>query len=221
MDLLNYIKYRIGRKLYGHADVGNKGERPCAKKMIAVRPDHMARYIFAAKIIKMAPESTKVIDAACGVGYGANYIANNAGVSLIKAIDISTEAIFFAKKYWDHEKIAWVESDVCLVDDKNIDVVVSFETIEHLDRPENALISFYNALKVGGELICSVPNESKLPFNRSDYPYHVRHFYKNEMIEILKDVGFTTIEVFGQKGRFNLDVVKELDGDFLVFRAKK
>lgn len=133
----NNPKYISERHFYypeeiKEGDLAFTGERVVVDKM-QNRPDilreHLARYEFAAQFT----EGLNVLDAACGTGYGSEILnANN-----YFGIDVSKEAIDYAKeKYQGYFNIEDLEKELEI---PSVDVVVSFETIEHLENPHNFL----------------------------------------------------------------------------------
>ncbi|UCD03246.1 MAG: class I SAM-dependent methyltransferase, partial [Candidatus Aenigmatarchaeota archaeon] len=71
---------------------------------------------------------------------------------------------------------------------EEMDKIVSFETIEHLEDPERFLHNIGRNLRTGGQLILSTPNN---PFNDPPrYSYHVREYSLKEMHSMLTDSGF-------------------------------
>ena len=69
------------------------GERQYSAQLSGVRPDHLARYRFACDYIQ--PDH-RVVDAACGIGYGSYLMARDTGASVC-GVDISEAAIKAAK----------------------------------------------------------------------------------------------------------------------------
>lgn len=115
---------------------------------------HTNRYIWANCLA-----FGKVLDAACGVGYGSKII-NNKKVEYYLGIDISEESIKLAKKQFSKkEKIEFELSNIieCNLQSNSFDTIISFETIEHLKSPEKAIFEFKRILKQNGILIGSVP----------------------------------------------------------------
>lgn len=227
-DAFFYVRYRFGRKLFGHATVGNGGERPNARKLMAVRPDHYARYLFALRFLKksgLAKKSTSILDFACGVGYGTKVLATGLPKAEVWGYDISDYAIDFAKEYWsgpknanfsvgDAEHLNTQLVEVC-------DAIVSFETIEHVSDPNAVLENFFKYLDRDGILILSFPNEEALPFSKEKFPYHMQHFTAASMKSTLEKIGFAQIDVYSQKGRYNYRVNKGDQGEFLVITCRK
>src|SRR5829696_7849474 len=98
--------------------------------------EHKQRYEWAAKYCR----DRRVLDVACGIGYGSAILAQR-GAKQVTGIDISTEAIAFGTKEYQASNLLLTTGDACNLafEDSSFDVVVSFETIEHLREPEQLL----------------------------------------------------------------------------------
>ena len=83
-----------------------------------VEREHVARYEFAAHFC----EGKTVADIACGSGYGSNILAR-----------VSREVYAFDKEILCGNRVIDLETENW---NQRFDVVVSFETIEHLANPE-------------------------------------------------------------------------------------
>jgi SAM-dependent methyltransferase len=117
--------------------------------------EHRARYHFGAQVV----DGESVLDASCGVGYGIE-ILSRAGAVAVTGVDISPEAVAEAKSRFGKFAEALVQADLrdLPLDDDSFDVVVSFETIEHVKEPEKALAELRRVLKPDGVLVISSPN---------------------------------------------------------------
>jgi 2-polyprenyl-3-methyl-5-hydroxy-6-metoxy-1,4-benzoquinol methylase len=135
---------------------------------------HCERYRFAGKNI--APG--RVLDIACGAGYGSYLLASEYqnSVSEIIAVDISTESISYAHKRYAHPKIKFLVKDALnFSDDDKFDSIITLETIEHLDNPSSFICHLYNLLKKDGVLIASAP----VTFSTDINPYHLNDYTQN------------------------------------------
>jgi len=171
-----------------------------------IRRDHVQRYLFAANRI---PRGSKVLDLACGCGYGS-WILHGAGLEVTGA-DISDEAIFYAKRYYQGPTYLLQKAEDT---QGSWDALVTFETLEHLENPEVLLGAVRSPL-----VIASVPNEERYPFvaekfAQDEYP-HKRHYTPDEFAELLRSCGVNEIEWYCQKDKFG-DVVPGTDGLFLI-----
>ncbi len=185
------------------------GERQVSQTLEGIRRDHIARYEW---VNSQLDKSAKIIDAACGVGYGSNILAK-AGHT-VTGIDISPEAIEYARKHWKHPRVTFAKGD--LSDPKNLkksDACVAFECIEHIKDPKPML----KALRESGSvLFASVPNEAIFPY--ANYAHHFRHYTKGQFTSLLRECGWNVVEWYGQHGRES-EVELNVNGRTLVAKC--
>lgn len=155
--------------------------------------DHLARYVFAQSYVKRKT----VLDIACGSGYGCLLLVS-AGAKKIIGIDNAKDAIIYAKKKYPHQKITYGVGDAGNIPLKNnsIDVVVSFETIEHVEDYKKFVQEIHRVLKKNGVVIMSTPNA--LLGTEEANPFHIKEFTREEFTGLLGK-GFTKPVLYGQK----------------------
>ncbi len=92
--------------------------------------EHLARYEFASTFIK---KGNVGLDIACGSGYGTQMLFQQ-GASIFYGVDISSEAIQYAKTHYENNQVKFIQSDATAINfpNQHFDIIVSFETIEHL-----------------------------------------------------------------------------------------
>lgn len=177
------------------------GERQVETNLDNIRNDHTSRYRWAAKLL---PENSLIIDFACGIGYGANIMAN-AGHRVI-AVDKDEEALAFGQEHWKHDSVQFAQGDAETLTGGAIgdfDAAVCFETVEHVKDPTNLLKSFCASAKT---LLVSVPNEDVMPWSWKDgdmtytTEFHYRHYTKKQFEELLNSCGWKVVEWFKQEG---------------------
>lgn len=187
------------------------GERQVAPTVSGIRRDHVARYEWAASLL---PRGTRIIDAACGVGYGA-YILGEAG-HRVYAFDIDEEAIEYAMAHYPHPNVTYRVGDVtALPAIPPCDVAVAFEVIEHLSSPATMLAELGH---VAPRLLASVPNESVFPFR--GYRFHERHYTAAEFRTLLNTAGYRVAGWHGQAGPES-EVEPGLEGRTIVVEADR
>jgi len=178
----------------------NTGERQVSTTLQGIAHDHVSRYTFAARYLFDKFGSATIIDSACGIGYGSKIMAEFGHKVL--AIDISDEAIEFARTHYNHPNITFVQSDAYdiapIVSERNADAVVSFETIEHVKDAHRLIKVFSLSAPL---LICSVPNESVVPFTKETHPFHDRHYTDAEFESLLNDYDFDVVETYTQRSK--------------------
>lgn len=163
--------------------------------------EHVGRYEFASRFVR----GMRVLDVACGAGYGAP-ILWGAGARSYVGVDISPEAVSIARsRYRVSEDVSFALGDACRLDGIGagaFDVVVSFETIEHLEDPERFLARVRDVLTPGGKLVVSTPNRAAYdPLAASGAkptnPFHVREWSAREFAQLLGRF-FEVEETLGQ-----------------------
>jgi len=155
--------------------------------------EHMTRYMFAAKFV----EGKNVLDIACGSGYGSEYLLKS-GAKKVIGVDISKETINYCKEKYADGGIEFLVGGVekIPVEDNSIDVMVSFETIEHVDEKTqiNFLQEVKRVLKTDGIFIVSTPNSLVYPKGNS---FHIKELDPKEFDELLKK-NFKNVGMFFQ-----------------------
>lgn len=160
--------------------------------------EHWHRYIFAKNFVN----GKNILDIACGEGYGAFFLADHA--SNVIGVDIDPEAIKYASKHYKKENLKYLQGDIAKLPIKlnnSIDVIVCFETIEHVD--ENAQLKFMleakRLLKKDGLLIISTPNK-ELYTDLQNYKnkHHIKEFYLSEFKNFLSNK-FKNVKILGHK----------------------
>ncbi|TDJ58098.1 MAG: methyltransferase domain-containing protein, partial [Planctomycetota bacterium] len=109
---------------------------------------HLARYALAAEL---AGDGDVVVDASCGLGYGAAILCEGTGVQRVIGIDISRYAVEYAQaSYRSQDRISFRlgdATDLGFLDDDSVDMFVSFETLEHLREPRRLLAEACRVLR--------------------------------------------------------------------------
>ena len=144
-------------------------------------PDHWSRYEWAAGYTA----GKRVLDVACGCGYGTALLARRAGVRAT-GLDINQEAVAWARHHFGREAdFETVDRAPWPLADASFDLVVSIETLEHVPRPEEFLAEVHRVLSPQGTLILSTPcNETEERFNPGN-PFHLREYTWQELAEVL------------------------------------
>ncbi len=179
-------------------DMEFTGERVVpGKTPQTIYDEHIYRYIFAASLT----ENKVVLDVACGTGYGAGYMAEKRAGQVVGA-DMSMAAVDYAReRFGEDNKARFVCANAVKLPftDNAFDIVVSFETIEHIRQYRKFLAECRRVLKEDGLLICSTPNRRIFSPNLAKpiNTFHVKEFWPEEFHRLLRRY-FADITLYGQ-----------------------
>jgi len=171
------------------------GERYVPELRGQIYYEHLHRYMLAFGIAR----DLDVLDIACGEGYGSAYLAIVARGVI--GVDIDPVSVRHAASRYTGMNLAFRVGSCTHIPiaDQSVDLVTSFETIEHIDEHERFLSEIERVLRPDGRLIISAPN--KLIYSdRSGYqnPYHVRELYFDEFRDLLCS-HFEDVQLYGQR----------------------
>lgn len=189
------------------------GERQVAPTLKGIRRDHVARYEWA---VRHLGKADRVIDFACGVGYGTKILAGAAQVAV--GFDRDGEALEYAKRHYQspHLDIAYRRMDGDAPGALGTaDAAVCFETIEHLEDPRPLLRRLHASAPL---LLASVPNEEVFPY--TGQAYHFRHYTRTQFAALLAECGWRVMEWWGQSGPES-EVEQACNGRTLIAVARR
>lgn len=162
---------------------------------------HMARY---EHVLPMIAPSDRVLETACGAGYGTHRISQRA--RSVVAIDYSPLALSYARERFAAPNLHYLQMDChrLAFASAAFDLVVSFEVFEHLERPQEYAAECARVLRPGGRLVLSTPNRAAWELHMSsigqEYEFHSSMVDLDELRASLRPC-FSKVEVFGQRRR--------------------
>ncbi len=157
--------------------------------------EHLHRYAIVSKYIK----DKIVLDIASGEGYGSSLMSEKA--SFVYGVDIDTDTVQKAKLKYKRTNLKFLTGNTSQIpiEDNSIDVVVSFETIEHHDEHDEMMIEIKRVLRPNGILIISTPDKLYYSDERNyNNQYHIKELYKNDFVLLLAKY-FSKRQVLFQK----------------------
>jgi len=149
---------------------------------------HLSRYVFAINY----SSNKNILDIACGTGYGTALLSSVA--KKITGIDINKDSIIYAKKnniFYSPIKFITADIERIKINDK-YDIIISFETIEHLKDPNAFLTDIKNNLMNKGKFIFSIP------LNDPPNKYHKHRFNWKSLILLVKSTNLKNIKWYSQ-----------------------
>jgi len=173
-----------------------------------IRYEHLHRYLMCSEHAK----GKLVLDLACGEGYGSALLARVA--KHVTGVDVSGEAVQHARETYagaaSNLEYRLGSADALPLDDHSFDLVVSFETLEHLANQQQMVDEIQRVLKPGGLLIISTPDRDVYrEEDGGDNEFHVKELTGEEFRQLLAP-RFKNVRMLGQR-MVTLGWVQSLD----------
>jgi SAM-dependent methyltransferase len=154
--------------------------------------EHIYRYRFAARIAA----GQRVLDIACGEGYGTAAL-RSAGARSVLGVDVDPAACDHASRTYAVETRLGSALSIP-VEMKSIDLVVSFETIEHINDHERFLDECKRVLVPGGSLVISTPDaEHYSSYYKFTNVFHTHELTRSQFVGVLRQK-FRDVQIFHQ-----------------------
>lgn len=171
------------------------GERFLPQMQGTIALEHLHRYALA----KDFAGGKVVLDIACGEGYGSAVLAGTA--EQVYGVDIAPDAIAHAKGAYQRPNLEFLVGRCAEIPlpAKAVDLVVSFETIEHHTEHEAMFAEIKRVLRPGGVMIMSSPD--KLEYTERAHhanAYHVKELYAEEFKQLVERY-FSRVAMLGQR----------------------
>lgn len=160
--------------------------------------EHVHRYALASKLCN----GGTVLDVASGEGYGTALLAKKA--SLVIGVEIDNTSVAAATKKYNASNLQFRQGSVTQLplQDKEADMVVSFETLEHVNEQEQMISEIKRVVKQNGIVVISTPDKKMYSdLKNFNNPHHVKELYKSEFIALISRF-FKHLIVLKQKSFF-------------------
>jgi len=154
------------------------------------------RHLVVYEWIAARMKGLRVVDMACGEGYGSDVLAGTA--ASVVGVDANPEAHEHARLRYQRPDLRF-ERDLVESFSEPCDAVVFLQTIEHVQDPGAILEHFKSMLEPGGVAYVSTPNLLTLAppgAEKSDNPWHVKE-YRAEEFRALCETHFERVEMLG------------------------
>jgi SAM-dependent methyltransferase len=153
--------------------------------------EHVARCRFT----KDFAHGKTVLDIACGKGYGVAALAKVGALSVV-GVDRSADICDHARRKYGIDARPG-DAQAIPLSDRSIDLVVSFETIEHIDNSVDFLDECVRVLIPEGMLIVSTPNRPIYSSESTKNPFHRFEFDEGEFLDLLQ-ARFRSVKLYTQ-----------------------
>jgi ubiquinone/menaquinone biosynthesis C-methylase UbiE/glycosyltransferase involved in cell wall biosynthesis len=161
-----------------------------------IRHEHQHRYALAGEFVA----GKDVLDIASGEGYGAAYLARHA--HSVIGVDIDQEAIDHSRlRYAGLQNVEFRTGSCAAIplNDHSVDIVTSFETLEHHAEHTEMMREIKRVLRPNGILLISSPNRPVYSEEPNFVnPFHVKELDYREFADLVK-THFRFVQILGQK----------------------
>ena len=180
--------------------------------------EHYHRYLFARSLCA----GRDVLDVASGEGYGSAQIAQVA--RSVIGVEYSESTVQSARANFRRANLRFLRGDARALPlaDACVDVVTSFETIEHFDGQEAFLSEIRRVLRTDGQVVISTPDRDIYsPSHVAPNEYHVRELSRVEFVALLRRY-FSHVELLLQRPVIGSVLIPEgpAQTDPLVFERR-
>jgi ubiquinone/menaquinone biosynthesis C-methylase UbiE len=142
-----------------------------------VYAEHLTRYLAARQLV----QDKVVLDIASGSGYGTRLLAETA--RFVHGVDINQTAVNYSRRHYGAANVSYQVGDGVSIplEDGSVDVVVTFETIEHIADYRQFMAEVKRVLRPDGLAVVSTPNE--LEFSEGNH-FHLHEFEYDELMDL-------------------------------------
>ena len=184
--------------------------------------EHLHRYYFALHFVK----DKKVLDLACGEGYGSYILSKSA--EYVVGIEIDEKTVKHASSKYIRNNLEFIQGSILKIPiegEKLFDVIVCFEAFEHVKEHEELMKEVKRLLKGDGIFIVSMPDKKShsddITYNN---PFHKKELYFAEFKESMQK-NFNHVCFFGQRvyagsHLWSLTQVNEISEEYVIERKK-
>ncbi len=161
----------------------NSGERLYPTMLDETALEHLHRYAIATEFIT----EKKILDIACGEGYGTLLLSLKA--KHITGADINEETIKKAVIKYKRDNLNFIHSEIINLPfpEQSFDTITCFETIEHTINHQEVIKELKRVLKNDGVLIISTPDKKNYSEkNNYSNPFHLIELYENDFKELIQ-----------------------------------
>jgi SAM-dependent methyltransferase len=140
----------------------------------------------------------RVLDLACGEGYGSELLARSAGG--VVGVDANPDAYEHARRRYRRDNLRFERGLVETYGERgSFDGVVFLQTIEHVIDAPAVMAHVGSLLAPGGVAYVSTPNVLTLAppgASRSENPWHLREYRAGEFAQLCRSA-FASVQVLG------------------------
>jgi SAM-dependent methyltransferase len=180
-----------------------EAQPPAVDERLSMRSDahieilfHWQRYQVAASVCA----GKRVLDLASGDGYGSHHLAQHA--ASVVGVDVDERAVTGARNRYRRDNLTYLHGSAERIplEPASVDLVVSFETLEHLAEPaqRHFLDEIDRVLAPDGMLLISSPDRQRTESSGMRNPFHLHELTRDELMDTLR-ARFAAVELYLQE----------------------
>jgi SAM-dependent methyltransferase len=181
---------------------------------------HLMRYAWALQVLADRPSLAIVLDVACGAGYGSYQIAKALPQVKVIGADNDREAVERAQQTYVLPNLTYRCGDVQrwseTLGTAVYDVIISFDTIEHVPHREVMLQNVVEHLQPHGAFLLSTPCGYDYTLLEPTWEYHWIEYSAGRLYDFLKRY-FQTLLRPDDKSLPHLEVFDRLQGSAVPY----
>jgi 2-polyprenyl-3-methyl-5-hydroxy-6-metoxy-1,4-benzoquinol methylase len=157
--------------------------------------EHWHRYLLARELVR----ERDVLDIACGEGYGSALLAQTA--RSVVGVDLSATTVAHAQSSYAGPNLRYLEGNALQIPlaEASVDMVVSFETLEHFREHHGFMQEIKRVLRPCGTLLISTPDRDNYsPSATPPNEYHQLELTTEEFLRLLRQY-FSSVTAQGQR----------------------
>ena len=152
---------------------------------------HLSRYEWAVRVLRDRKPRC-IIDVACGAGYGSHMLADNIPCASVSGCDYDPRSAIFARDHYQANNLNFVTGDIVTWCDSDgvslgkFDAIVTFDTIEHVEHREIALLSLCRNLADDGAMLFSTPSAHRQNLLKPSWEHHKIEYCAQDLSDLMR-----------------------------------
>lgn len=201
---------------------------PYINKKIKLGAQHISRYHWVKDVLADV-KPNRILDMACGCGYGSYIISHNLPSSIVTGADYDINGIRMAKDKYSNINLKYTQGNMVTWENETgntlgaFDAIVSFDTLEHIDHRDMVLLNITRNLTEDGMFVVSTPcshlvkltppwSAHKIEYSCFDLICLMKHFFE---IVLTPDSG--DLPYLDYWKRINKEWAEQNDNDILYW----
>lgn len=186
---------------------------------------HLLRYQWAIAALEDEPAPQRILDMACGSGYGTAFIAARLPTSSVVGADYDATGVGYAREHYRLLNLNFIQADAHRWEEtlgpERYDCVVSFDTLEHSAHRDIFMENLVRHLNPGGRLFFSTPCGNDVNDLRPRWLHHAIEYSTASLYDFLRryfavvqrseDADFPHKDVFDQLRGSKVDYLLRLN----------